>query len=148
MHSAFTVTFGEELIAAPVESVCGLGEAEGWGRWNNDSRVSIRFDRSLPSRFEAQFACAVTPVNIGRVFTVIAGGCCRKFVSTQTMRHGLEVAKVRFHGAEPARTLEILIPDTEPGSLFDPRRLGLALGSLTVIPLPSNDVGSAVTGRG
>src|SRR5688500_9389542 len=89
----FIVAFGEEPIAPPVEHVCVLGSTEGWVRLNNDTRISIRFERPLPDDFEAHFSCAVTSANIGRVITVIAGGCCRKFVSIQTLRAGLEIAR-------------------------------------------------------
>lgn len=134
LDNPFTVSFGENAIAPAVESVSGLGAAEGWGRWNNDPRVVIRFERNLPASFEAHIACAVTSANVGRVITVLAGGCCRKFVSIRTLRQGLEVVKIRFQNAKPARTLEILIPDAEPGGIVDPRPLGLALGSVSIVP--------------
>jgi hypothetical protein len=119
---------------------CGLGEAEGWGRWNNDTRVSIRFEGNLPRAFEAHIACAVTSGNVGRAITVIAGGCCRKFVSTRTLKDGLGVAKLAFGSVERARTLEILIPNVGPESTSDRRFLGLALGSLSIVPRAARGV--------
>ncbi len=137
----FTVSFAEQTIPPPVARVCGLGAAEGWGRWNTDTRISIRFSHDLPPSFEARIACAVAPANIGRVITLIAGGCCRKLVVARTLRQGVESASVRFHTAVPARALEILVPDVEPGGIGDPRALGFALASIRIAALPDEAAG-------
>jgi len=130
----FTVLFGEEPVPPPVESVSGLGAAEGWGRWSTDSRVSIRFARDLPPAFEAQITCAVTSGNVGRAISVVAGDCCRKFVCTRTLRQGVEVSRMHFFVEPAARTLEIMIPHLEPGRVVDPRTLGIAIAALAIIP--------------
>jgi hypothetical protein len=129
----FTITFGTEPIAPPVEYTCGLGEAEGWGRWNNDTRIAIRFDRDLPRAFEARIACAAAPGNIGRVITVIAGGSYRRLVLTRPLTQGLEVASLRFRTVRPGRTIEFLLPHVE-ASAHDPRLLGLAISSIEIVP--------------
>ena len=145
MHTPFTVSFAEEPLAPQVESVCGLGAAEHWGRWNSDSRISIRFAAELPPAFEAHFACAVTSANIGRAITLVAGGCCRRMVCATTLKGGLRMAKVRFRLSGVARTLEILIPGVEPGTVTDPRPLGLALSTLSIIPSSSGKLPEATT---
>lgn len=134
MKIPLTVSFGEDPIAPPVDGVTGLDAAEGWGRWSNDTRVSIRFDSDLPEVFEAHVACAVSSANIGRVITVIAGNCTRKFVSTKTLRDGLEVARLRFHVGDAVRSMEFLIPDAAPEGGLDVRSLGLALGTISIVP--------------
>ena len=135
MQNPFTVSFAVEPLAAPVESVSGLGQAEHWGRWNDDTRVRIRFQENLPAAFEAQIVCAVTSANIGRFITVIVGGCARRFVCTGTLTKGLEVAKLNFRCDQPARVMELLIPDVEPGGTVDVRPLGLGISTMTIVPL-------------
>lgn len=137
MQNDFTVSFAVEPLPAPVESVSGLGQAEHWGRWNDDSRVTIRFRENLPAVFEAHIACAVTSANIGRFITVIVGGCARRFVCTGTLSKGLEVARLNFRCGEPSRVMEFLIPDVEPGNLVDIRSLGLGLSTMTIVPAPA-----------
>jgi len=132
--SPFTVSFAADPIPPPVESVSGLGAAEGWGRWSTDSRVSIRFTRDLPPAFVAQITCAVTSGNVGRAISVVAGECCRKFVCTHMLRHGVEVARMHFFVEPASRTLEILIPHVERGRVVDPRTLGLAIASISIEP--------------
>ncbi len=131
----FSVSFAQESLAPPVESVSGLGRFEGWGRWNSDNRITIRLDRDLPSAFEVRIACAIAPANVGRVIILLAGRCVRRLVCTHLVANGLETAKIRFHPGEPARCLDILIPDVERGSRVDPRPLGFALGALAVTSL-------------
>lgn len=135
MQKPFMVSFAVQPLAAPVESVSGLGEAEHWGRWNDDTRVRIRFQENLPAAFEAQIVCAVTSANIGRFITVIVGGCARRFVCTGTLTKGLEVAKLNFRCDQPSRVMEFLIPDVEPGGAIDARPLGLGLSTMTIVPL-------------
>lgn len=146
MQNEFTVSFGEEPVASPVERVSGLGPAEGWGRWNNDSLIAIRFERSLPRTFEASIACAVSPANVGRAITLTAGGCSRRLVCTRTLRQGVQVATLRFDAASPARTLEIFVPDVEPGGVDDVRPLGLALVSLSIVPMKAGRTDPAANG--
>lgn len=138
----FLVRFGSDPIPSPVAAVAGLGAAEGWGRWNIDGRIGIRFEGDLPADFEAHIACAVAPANLGRVITLMAGGCVRSVVSVRTLTHGLEVAKVGFHTAYPARTLEIFVPGSEPASPLDIRALGFALSSLAIVA-PGGDAHAA-----
>jgi len=144
LDSPFTVSFAVDPIADPVESASGLGQAEHWGRWNDDTRVSVRFRENLPSGFEAQIVCAVTSANIGRFITVIVGGCTRRFVCTGTLTKGLEVVKLRFRCEQPARVMEFLIPDVEPGSTIDVRSLGLGLSTMTIVPLSARPAAAAV----
>jgi hypothetical protein len=139
VQNAFTVSFAQDPIAHPIESVAGLGGAEDWGRWNDDNQITIRFAEDLPAAFEAQIACGVSSVNIGRVITVLAGGCCRRLVCSGTIGRGLELVRLSFRVRAPARRMEFLIPAVEPGGIVDVRPLGFALSSLSIIPLAPAD---------
>jgi hypothetical protein len=133
LHAPLTISFATEPITAPVERTCGLGAAEGWGRWNNDTRIAIRFDRDLPRSFEAHIVCAVAPANVGRVITVVAGGSYRRLVLTHALTQGLEVATLRFRTLRPGRTIEFLLPHVE-ATPQDRRQLGLAISSISIVP--------------
>ena len=133
LRDQINISFGTEPIAAPVEYTCGLGEAEGWGRWSNDSRVAIRFDRDLPATFEAHIACAAAPEVVGRVITVIAGGCYRRMVLTRALAQGLDFARLSFRTLRRGRTIEFLVPHPDPVR-SDGRSLGLAFSSISIIP--------------
>lgn len=133
-----TVSFAADPLPSPVESVSGLDAPESWGRWSNDGRVTVRFSRELPERFQMRIACAVASANVGRVITVLAGRCCRRFVSTRTLSRGLEIASLAFRCTESARSVEILLPDYERGGVIDTRPLGLALSSLTIEETPAH----------
>ena len=118
----------------PVRAASGLGSPEPWGRWANDTRVAIHFDQPLPSHFELLIVCAVTPANVGRVGTVMAGGCVRRFVCNKTLSKGLESLALNLRPGPGTRTLEIMVPDAEQSIAADGRRLSFALSSLSVTP--------------
>lgn len=148
MAASFTVRFDADPVAPSVARVFGLGGPESWGRWSNELRVGIHFERPLPPAFEARLACAVTPANVGRVMTVLAGGCMRRLVCTRTLREGLAIEILRFSGA-PGRSLEIHLPDQERASEADPREVGLALSSIEIVPVePRSGRGAATAAHG
>lgn len=125
---------GRDPLPEFVAALDGVGDSESWGRWNRGTHIRLRFRESLPREFDLVLRGAVTAANIGRPFTVSAGGCQRVFVLARTLTDGIQQSTIRMKMTMSSRSLDIHVPGVEVAGNGDRRALGLALAYLAIVP--------------
>ena len=129
------VDFREKNYPADVASVSGFGEHEPGGRWTVEARAVLQFKKTLPSTFQLklQTFSAFGP-NAGIPILVRAGSVQKEF----TVAGPNQLILLDFEGVVNADRIEFVIPTpTSPKELAineDPRKLGLGLVSLAIVP--------------
>jgi phosphoglycerol transferase len=115
--------------------VSGFGDHEPGGRWTVEARAVLQFKKTLPSTFQLklQTLSAFGP-NAGIPIVVRAGSVQKEFTVTGQN----QLILLDFEGVVNADRIEFVIPKpTSPKELAlseDPRKLGLALVSLAIVP--------------
>jgi hypothetical protein len=121
---------GPELAGAS-----GLSRPEGWATWSEGPLVTMRFARPLPADFDLRVRIAAAyGANRGAPIKVVVGGKEQTFiVDKEPFETTLRFAGT---GGENAVTFAIPHPQspTEAGRGDDPRKLGVAFLSLSVLP--------------
>ncbi|HRD49596.1 MAG: hypothetical protein JNK95_11580 [Candidatus Competibacter sp.] len=126
--------FSQEIWPAFIAEVQGLSGAEPWGRWSDGATVTIRFKNPLPDAFILKIRAGAFGPNLSRPFTFSAGPERQELAITtpQSMGEMTEYALCFTH-SQGTRTLEITVPQPQ-ATATDPRRLGIALSSLRILP--------------
>lgn len=129
------ILFTTSKFPSYVADITGLSVPEGWGTWSVGEQVTIRFTKPLPHAFDLV-------VRIGSVFgdnrmfpiKVQAGDAEQLF----TVDHEAYEKRLSFRNVGEATTLSFTIPrpasPLERGEGLDPRKLGIGLVSMQVIP--------------
>jgi hypothetical protein len=125
---------GRDPLPEFVAALDGVGYPEDWGRWNRGTHIRLRLREALPREFDLVLRGAVTAANVGRPFTVSAGGCQRVFVLTHTLTDGIQQSTMRMKMTMSSRSLDIHVPGVEIAGNGDRRALGLALAYLAIVP--------------
>lgn len=123
---------------ATVKHFTGLSRAEDWGRWSNANlaaRVTIEYQAPLPDHFKLIITAKAIGENVDQPIPIRVGS------QQQFLYAGRQIDTTTFffHNSEKARTIEIIPPApllTNTGNITgqDPRRLGIGLVSMQVIP--------------
>jgi phosphoglycerol transferase len=116
----------------------GLSTSEAWGTWSSGDVVTIEFASALPERFELHLNASAFGPNVGKEFVARVGTEEARF----TLGASPEERVLQFHDPGLMRTIEIDVPAAvspmELGLSSDPRRVGIGLVSLGIVPLPPN----------
>ncbi len=129
------IQFDIRNLSSVVREVSGFSGWEPWGRWTEGPIARIRFERSLPQRFTLKIETTLAmPPNASPDIVVRAGSTEQRFrVGT-----GPTSVEIPMTLAAPADTIELLIPaPTSPrelGMSDDPRKLGIGIKTMTVLP--------------
>ncbi|MGF6815438.1 2-polyprenyl-3-methyl-5-hydroxy-6-metoxy-1,4-benzoquinol methylase [Paraburkholderia atlantica] len=121
-----------------ISGFSGLSIAEAWGRWSIGEIVKLEFSEPLPRDFALKLELAsVFGPNVRKSLKVRAGG---KRIA-QKLRPIEDGASYLFHFDNvEADELEILIPhpcrpkDLPALGIEDPRRIGIGIRSITIVP--------------
>ncbi len=123
-----------------VESTRGLSSRDEWGRWTDDQLGNIAAV-SFTQTFDGQLCVSITaravPWMLGRTLAVRMGN---ETNSLRVASEDLATYQVQFTDLKRADELEIVLPDKLPAvhdvmpASADPRRLGLNLATLRLIP--------------
>ncbi len=129
------IAFTERPLPRGVSALSGFSGVEPTGRWTEGPLARIEFEQPLPSRFALRVDTAMAmPPTADVDLPVRIGGVVR----TMRLRAGASTAEVEFDSAPAARAIDFVIPNPvsprELGMGPDPRQLGFALRSLTVLP--------------
>jgi phosphoglycerol transferase len=129
------ITFTERPLPRGVSVVSGFSGVEPTGRWTEGRLARIEFEQPLPSRFALRVDTAMAmPPSADVDLPVRIGGVAR----TMRLRAGESTAEIEFDGVTAASAIDFVIPKPvsprELGMGPDPRQLGFALRSLTVLP--------------
>jgi hypothetical protein len=132
---AVPVSFKAGRYPSYVASVTGFSKPEGWATWTDGPRAIVRMDRRLPEAFELRLRIgAAFGENLGAPIRVRAGGVEREF----TVRTQPEDVTLGFTGVAGADSLVFEIPAPQSpasaGRGDDPRKLGIALASMSIVP--------------
>jgi len=115
-----------------VEAVDGVAGTEGWGRWSNAKRVTMRFARPLPARLTVALTAGAYGPNAGQDFILRAGTAETRFRLAWEARE--VVLDLDTDGRQ--RTLEIEVPEparpSEREKSSDTRPLGISLSRLRI----------------
>lgn len=130
------VVFSRNLFPPYVARTEGLSGAEPWGRWTEGPVLRIDFTQPLPRQFRLVLRTMdAFGANASQRFTLIAGNAEQQF----SVGHGDREVSLDVATTGDVSTLVIHIPDPrspkELGTGADPRRLGLALRSLQIVPV-------------
>lgn len=134
-HARRTVVGEYAFAATPgpgqlVEAVEGAANAEGWGRWSDARRVTLRFARPLPARLTVALTAGAYGPNAAQDFILRAGTAETRFRLAWEARE--VVLDLDTDGRQ--RTLEIEVPaPSRPSELEnsgDTRQLGISLSRL------------------
>jgi len=133
------ISFSTGQLPSYVKRFYGVGQAEPFGRWTTGKLAFVELDGTLPQKFDLEVVAGAFGPNVGSKAYAIVGAEVREFrVTTE-----INLAKryvMEFDGIteEDMIALEIAAPTSplELGKGNDPRKLGLALVSLKIIPKP------------
>lgn len=135
-------------IPAYMSSIVGFSALEGFGRWTdaNLGPAKLIFAESLPSEFVLEITASAYGANVGKPVKLIAGGVVREVSLTANQAS----YRVAFNGVVNASSIDIVPPEPISPHAFegasDDRKLGVALGSIKIIPSGSQQAAlSAVT---
>jgi len=119
-----------------IASIYGLSVSEPWGRWTDGDVAVLRFTTPLPPRFSIELSGGAFGANIGKPVGVRVGGIERQVIFKGGPFENTATVKAEFVNEAGSDTVTILLPAARPASAGDPRRLGLALISLKIVPAP------------
>ena len=126
---AFAATPGPGQLVEAVEGVAGM---EGWGRWSDAKRVSLRFARPLPARLTVALTAGAYGPNAGQDFILRAGAAETRFRLAWEARE--VVLDLDTDGRQ--QILEIEVPEparpSEREQSSDTRPLGISLSRLRI----------------
>ena len=114
-------------------SVEGLSSPEPWGSWSVGNKVTLRFDKPLPTQFKLQVTARAYGPNAEKPITLLLGKqkesmAFRSFNSMQTRNIKLKT---------PVDTLTFVVPEpTSPAELkesTDDRKLGIGLVQVVLL---------------
>jgi phosphoglycerol transferase len=114
-------------------SVEGLSSPEPWGSWSVGNKVTVRFDKPLPTQFKLQVTARAYGPNAEKPITLLLGKqkesmAFRSFDSMQTRNIKLKA---------PVYTLTFVVPKpTSPAELkesTDDRKLGIGLVQVVLL---------------
>lgn len=139
-YNADSFLFAVPGAPASVKQFSGLSRSENWGRWSNANlapEVTIEFVNPLPARFDLVITALAYGPNAHRPTTVQVGDIKQPLMlgeeaSTQTLR---------FDNTRGSRRLTFTPPEPQLSNLNniagqDPRKLGIGLMTLKVVPVP------------
>ncbi|SFU39313.1 DUF7024 domain-containing protein [Pseudoduganella namucuonensis] len=119
-------------LAAPVEGVQGMEEAESWGRWSNAKQVALRLAQPLPHRLALFLDARAYGPNVGQEFVLTVGGQQRRF----KLRDNPQELYFEFDTDGAQRDIAITVPaptvPAELGQGNDSRALGMGLISMEI----------------
>jgi hypothetical protein len=129
------ISFSNGRYPSYVANIRGVSKPEGWATWTDGNEVKIDFSRKLPPSFDLIVKVAsVFGDNKGKSIVVRAGTEERSF----PVDSGPGEGKVSFGDVGNSTSIRILIPKPESplevGLSSDPRRLGIALVSIQLVP--------------
>lgn len=124
------ILFNQEQWPPFVARVRGLSGAEPWGRWSDDDTVTLRFKKPLPEVFLLKLRAEASASNLNKAFTFSTGSEQQRLVITMGEMAEYVLCFTRSPGAQ---RLDITIPSPQ-ATATDPRRMGLALSSLRILP--------------
>ncbi|WP_394515327.1 phosphatidylglycerol--membrane-oligosaccharide glycerophosphotransferase [Pantoea sp. SGAir0215] len=139
-YDAESFLFAIPGAPASVKQFSGISRQESWGRWSNASLapdVTIEFVDPLPAHFDLVITARAYGPNIHRPIPVRVGDTEQlltlgEIPSTHTLR---------FDNPEGSHRLTLSPPEPQLSNLnniagHDPRKLGIGLVELKVVPLP------------
>jgi phosphoglycerol transferase len=119
-----------------IASIYGLSVSEPWGRWTDGDVAIVRFSSPLPLRFSVELSGGAFGANVGKPVGIRVGGVERQVVFKGGPFENTSTLKADFVNESGSDTVTILLPAARPASAGDPRRLGLALTGLKIVPIP------------
>lgn len=137
-------SFKFDVPGAPlaVKAFSGLSRSESWGRWSNANlapEVTIEYARPLPPSFDLVIRAKAFGPNARHPIPVRVGD------QQQMLTLGHEVSTVTLRFNNPAGSRQLVIAPPEPelsneGNIIgqDPRKLGIGLVNIKVVPVRSN----------
>ena len=121
-----------EDFTGVLRRITGVSNVEKWGRWSNGDQVSFEFLDPLPEHFILHLTAKGFGPNIGRKFSVSAGGSESSFELTGQP----ETRVLEFTNTGRPKELVIKIPvPTSPAEISenaDKRKLGLGICLLDI----------------
>lgn len=137
-------SFKFDVPGAPlaVKAFSGISRPESWGRWSNANlapEVTIEYARPLPPSFDLVIRAKAFGPNARHPIPVRIGD------QQQMLTLGHEVSTVTLRFNNPAGSRQLVIAPPEPelsneGNIIgqDPRKLGIGLVNIKVVPVRSN----------
>ena len=130
------------LPGAPesVKQFSGISRPESWGRWSNANlapAVTIEFVNPLPAKFDLVITARAYGPNAHRPTTVRVGDTQQRL----TLGEQTSTQTLRFDNAYGSSRLTLIPPEPQLSNLNnipgqDPRKLGIGLVELKVVPVP------------
>jgi phosphoglycerol transferase len=126
--------FGKSGYPSFLESMAGISNPEGWGRWTDATLGSakLKFKDPLPQRFKLELdAKDFFGTNADRQITVKVGDVAQQFTldSAEDVQH----VELAYSLKSPADTIEILVPNHSAATANDQRQMGIGLVSLKIV---------------
>lgn len=134
------MVFSRSGVPDWVQYTFGLSLPDGWGRWTDqdlDRIAGLVFSRSFSGSLCLIFTARAVPWAAGRNLIVRMGDQAQ---SLQVPGTDLTQYQVQFTNLPPTDRFELTIPDKVPRTIDiaaatgDPRRLGLNLATLRIVP--------------
>ncbi|MFJ5160602.1 phosphatidylglycerol--membrane-oligosaccharide glycerophosphotransferase [Pantoea sp. NPDC088449] len=123
-----------------VKSFKGISRPESWGRWSNANlapEVNIEYNDPLPERFDLVITARAYGPNAHRAIPVRVGD------EEQQLNLGEDFTTTTLHFTNPTGSRNLVIVPPEPqesnvGNIIgqDPRRLGIGMVDIKIIPQP------------
>lgn len=131
------IDFRQHGLPHLLRSMEGVSQPEGWGRWTDGARVTLRFRAPLPPRFELELEAHAFARNAERPVRVMVGGARAEVLIGAEPGRRYRIPIANPDGASDAIVLAIPDPVAPsrlwPGRSEDTRRLGLGLVRLRIL---------------
>lgn len=140
-QSSLKLNFRSPLSYNTVARNYGLGNPESWGTWSIGHEVRIHFLNPLPRRFELHIVARAFGPNVQSKFLVNLGN---QVAQLELKEHDTEHS-LTFDNSGRLNDISITIPHPESpaelGISTDPRRLGIGLVELDIMPVVNSPSG-------